>query len=303
MPSASALRLAAIAAAIMLLSGGCYFVPAFDYAAGRTSVPWFCNPTAPNSVTGPGMGTVNWYAGTTRAPLDGSNCQVVAAGFDQAKAYAEQYPTLGDAEDAGFLSSFAFIPGMGTHHGLGAISPELLADPSFDRFNPVIPNSIIDDVFDPARPEFLQYNGNGRDAVLVGMSYYVRTTNGLPPEGFPGNNDWWHHHPTLCLNPSTAQAVAVNTTDSQCSSRGGINVYLDDYYMLHIWVVDQLEYYADIHAPMHPCITSSGAIFDMDDPCHDSAGGASTGAAPAAVTSRDESPAAFCPIGQLAEPS
>lgn len=179
-------------------------------------MPWFCNPTAFNSVTGPGMGSVNFYA---------------------AKAYAKQYPTLGQAEAAGFRSTFGFIPGMGTHHGKGTFTPEMLADPNFDRQDPVIPDSIMDDVFDPARPEFLQYNGNGAGSVLVGMSYYVRTDTGRPPAGFAGNNDWWHHHPTLCFDPATARADGVNTTDQQCARMGGVNVHLDDYYMLHVWLV------------------------------------------------------------------
>jgi len=255
---------------LALLATGCeYFAEANDAQQAGGPVPWFCNPVAPNSVTGPGMGSVNWYAGTSRSAFDYETCKGVATNFDEAKAYAEQYPTLGSAEAAGFRSTFAFIPGMGTHHGLGSITPELLQDPTFDRHNPVIPNSVIDETFDPDQPEFLQYNGNGPNAVLVGMSYYVRTTNGLPPEGFPGNNDWWHHHPTLCVRPANAQAFAANTTDAQCTAQGGINLYMDDYYMLHVWLVDDLEYEADVHAPMHPCIKSTGAIFDMTNPCHD----------------------------------
>jgi hypothetical protein len=299
----SRIRLVTVALVVTVLSSGCqYWAMAHQYEEGTAPVPWFCNPTAPNSVTGPGMGSVNWYAGTVRSPLSPSQCLDVSTGLDEAKAYAEQYPTLGDAEDAGFISSFAFIPGMGTHHGQGTLSPELLADPDFDRFNPVIPGSIVDDVFDPTTPEFLQYNGNSRDSVLVGISYYVRTTTGLPPAGYPGNNDWWHHHPTLCLSPTTAQAIGVNTTDSQCTSRGGINVYLDDYYMLHIWVVDDLEYHNDIHAPMHPCIVSTGAIFDMSDPCHGTGSGTGGFQSAALATEAEaaDAPSAFCPIGQLA---
>ena len=264
------LRLVALVATMVLLASGCqYWGMAKTARDDGAPVPWFCDPVAPNSVTLTGMGTVNWYAGTTRDPLSYANCMSVGHQFDEAKAYAEQFPTLQDAVDGGFRSTFAFIPGMGTHHGLQSITPELLADPTFDRFNPIIPNSVIDDVFDPAQPEFLQYNGNGPTARLVGMSYYVRTDTGLPPEGFVGNNDWWHHHPTLCLDLTTAVASAPNISDSACASRNGVNVYLDDYYMLHVWVVDDLEYLADVHAPMHPCIKSTGAIFDMDDPCHD----------------------------------
>lgn len=265
------LRLVALVTVMALAAGGCeYLAQATNAEKNGTPVPWFCDPVAPNSVTGPGMGTVNFYAGVTRAPLDYATCKDMAVMFDEAKAYAEQYPTLGDAEAAGFRSTFAFIPGMGTHHGLGSFTPEQINDPSFDRFNPVFPEgSIIDDVFDPTQPEFLQYNGNGADAVLVGMSYYVRTDTGLPPEGFAGDNDWWHHHPTLCVRKTNAQAFSPNISDAQCTAAGGINVYLDDYYMLHVWLVDDLEYHADVHAPMHPCIKSGGAIFDMNDPCHD----------------------------------
>jgi hypothetical protein len=266
------LRLAALVATMAVAATGCqYWGMAKTASDNGEPVPWFCDPVAANSVTLPGMGFTNFYAGQTRAPLSSSQCLTVAHQFDEAKAYAEQFPTLGAAVDAGFDNTFNFIPGMGTHHGLDSISPELLADPTFDPLHPIIPNSIIDDVFDPAQPEFLQYNGNGRDAVLVGMSYYVRTDNGLPPEGFPGNNDWWHHHPTLCFRPATAQAFAAAISDSSCASQGGINVKMNDYYMLHVWLVDDLEYHDDVHAPMHPCIKSGGAIFDMNDPCHHSA--------------------------------
>jgi len=270
MLSARRLRSVVLLVAMAGFATGCeYYSQAFNAARDGEPVPWFCDPVAPNSVTGPGMGSVNFYAGVTRSPHDYDTCKTVAGQFDKAKAYAEQYPTLGAAEAAGFNSTFAFIPGMGTHHGLGSITPELLVDPTFDRHEPIIPDSIIDETFDPAQPEFLQYNGNGANAVLVGMSYYVRTDDGLPPEGFAGDNDWWHHHPTLCLAPATAQAFAANTTDAQCTSRGGVNLYMDDYYMLHVWLVDDLEYEADVHAPMHPCIKAGGAVFDMDDPCHD----------------------------------
>ena len=262
------LRSAACVLVLAVLASGCYYAEALTAATNGDPVPWFCHPTNFNSVTGPGMGTVNWYAGQTRSPLPYDTCKSVAAQMDLAKAYALEYPTLADAEDAEFTSTFPFISGMGTHHGRNAITPALLADPTFDRFNPIIPGSIIDDKFEPKRPEFLQYNGNEDDAVLVGMSYYVRTNTGLPPAGFAGNNDWWHHHLTLCLNPATAQARGVNTSESTCASQGGVNVYLDDYYMLHVWLVDGIEFENDVHAPFHPCIKSTGAIFDMDDPCH-----------------------------------
>lgn len=290
----------AAVATLALLASGCYTVQANYAADNNTPVPWFCNPIAPNSVTGPGMGTVNYYAGTTRAPLDYATCKQVATMFDQAKAYANRFPTLGDAKAAGMHNGFDFIPGMGTHTGF-TVTPEMLADPNFDPQDPIMPGSNIDGVFNPAEPEFLQYNGNSNDSVLVGLDYYVRTENGLPPAGFPGNNDWWHHHPTLCVRPNTGTAFNVNTTDQSCASQGGINLHMQKYFMVHVWLVDNLEYHADVHAPMHPCIKANGAIFDMNDPCHDSWMNDAANAPAAKVAQADET--TFCPIGRLAAPA
>jgi hypothetical protein len=132
-------RLAGAVAAFSMLASGCYYVDAFVAERDSTAVPWFCNPTAFNSVTGPGMGTTNWYAGTSRSALSYEDCKEVGLQFDQAQGYAAQYPTAVEAEAAGFRRTFNRIPGMGTHHGLDAITPELLADPNFDPLDPIIP--------------------------------------------------------------------------------------------------------------------------------------------------------------------
>lgn len=286
--------------ALALLSSGCYTLQAAVAERDGAAVPWFCDPIAANSVTGPGMGSVDFYAGVTRGPLPYDQCKTVGAMMDVGKAYAMSFPTLGDARAAGMHNGFDFIPGMGTHTGYG-FDPAMLNDPSFDPQDPIFPGTNVDDVFNAAEPEFLQYNGNGDDAVLVGYDYYVRTDDGLPPEGFPGDNDWWHVHPTLCANRTTGTAFAVNLTDTDCAGRGGINLHMQNYYMLHVWAAEDLEYHADVHAAMHPCIKSTGAIFDMGDACHQqfqAADAAPDGAVrTAAVPAADE--LLFCPIGRL----
>ena len=291
-------RLAAVAALLALISSGCYLAEVDDLvASGATEKPWYCNPVAPNSVTGPGMGTVNFYAGQTRSAYSWEDCRKLAGQMDQAKDFADNYPTLGDALDAGGRSSFVFLPGMGTHTGLETVTPELLANPDFDPLDPQWPGR-IDSTFKAREPEFLQYNGNTRDARLVGMSWYVRTEDGQPPAGFVGGNDWWHHHPRLCFNRTTAIITGVNQADSTCQAGNGVNLHTQNYYMVHLWVVDDLEYEGDVFAPQHPCIKSTGAIFDMDDPCHTSLLGG------AAATSRsgvpDEQSYGYCPLGSLA---
>ena len=92
----------------------------------------------------------------------------------------------------------------------------------------------------------------------------------------PGTGRWLRHEPIpVALAKEAIEAIVAESFH--------VNVYVDDYYMLHVWVVDDLEYHADVHAPMHPCIESTGAIFDMDDPCHDEWQGTS-GASAASLT-------------------
>ena len=162
------------------------------------------------------MGTVNFYAGQTRSALDWDSCKQLAKQMDQAHAYAMRYPTAGEAWAAGFRTTFTYLPGMGTHTGFQTVTPELLADPNFNPLDPIIPGDRSTARSTPGQPEFLQYDGNGADAKLIGMSWYVRTTTGQPPEGFAGRNDWWHHHPRLCFRKTDAIIIGVNGTDSLC---------------------------------------------------------------------------------------
>lgn len=293
------LRLVAVAAMLTVVCSSCYLVEVDALIdSDATEKPWYCNPIAPNSVTGPGMGSVDFYAGETREPLSWDECRTLAIQMDVAKGYAMKYPTLGDLEAAGGRTSFTFLPGMGTHSAFQTVTPELLADPDFDPHNPVWEGP-IDDVFHAQEPEFLQYNGNGPDAELVGMSWYVRTDDGQPPEGFVGDNDWWHHHPRLCFRSTDAIIIGVNQNDSTCANNGGVNLHTQNYYMVHLWVVDDLEYEADVFAPQHPCITSGGAIFDMDDPCHTSL--LPNGAASRSGDAPVPASAYYCPLARLAD--
>ncbi len=129
---------------------------------------------------GPAVGNVDWYSTIDKAPLAWDDCVRMSAQFDVAKQYAEQYPTRGQAEASGFREVTSFIPGMGTHHVKGGITPQMLADPAFvaTRQNPILDNHGLDNVFDPSKPEVMQYDGNGPDARLVGFDYYVRTNTG-----------------------------------------------------------------------------------------------------------------------------
>ena len=74
-------------------------------------VPWWCNSKEEIPVTtGPAVGTVDWYAGTHKAPLSWDDCVTMSANFDLAKSYAEKWPTEGQAEDDGCLEATRTSP-------------------------------------------------------------------------------------------------------------------------------------------------------------------------------------------------
>jgi hypothetical protein len=114
----------------------------------------------------------------------------------------------------------------------------------------------------------LQFDGNTTSAKLVGFDYYVRTSTGLPPAGFAGNNDWWHIHPWICFRKTDATMIGFNQSDATCNASNGINVNMSNYYMLHVWVIDDMRYVPDVFAGMMPCISGGTAIHDPSDMCH-----------------------------------
>jgi hypothetical protein len=266
-------KLGAIALAAMVLSSCAYLNRATQAEESGGATPWWCNPTEEIPVTeGPAAGSVDYYAGTHKAPLNWNQCKALSVQFDIARGYALQWPTAGAAEAAGFRMATPYVGGMGTHHIKGGITPEMLADPSFNRLNPILDDAGLDATWDPTRPEVLQYDGNGPDAKLVGFDYYVRTDTGQPPAGFDGNNDWWHIHPMICFRKTDAHMIAFNTSDANCTAQNGINVNMANYYMLHVWVLDDMTFEPDVYAGMIPCISNGTAIHDPNDPCHTTRG-------------------------------
>ena len=267
-------KLLVIAVVVVVATSGCaYYRAAVQAHDEGGPAPWWCDPTEEIPVTdGPAAGTVDWYAGTHKAALPWDQCETLSAQIDVAKRYAEQWPTKGQAEADGFREMTGYVPGMGTHHVRGGITPALLNSPTFNRLNPILDSVGLDDKFAPAKPEVLQFDGGGANAKLVGFDYYVRTTTNLPPAGFPGNNDWWHHHPWICHRKTDAAMIAFNVSDTACTNQGGINVNLSNYYMLHVWVLDDMTFEPDVFAGMMPCIFGGTAIHDPDDPCHTTRG-------------------------------
>jgi hypothetical protein len=214
--------------------------------------PWFCvSKGAGGSHGHAGDGLADdYYAGKVKGELSWEDCATVADFLDKAWASVSRYPTRGDALAANGGQAVQFVPGLGTHD----IVPGLSA--------------IQTDAPDPAHPFFLQYDGEGPDAPLAGMSWFVIRGEAGPPTGLPGDNDWWHQHKTLCFKNGTRGTVLGNEiSDEECARRGGTNRPLPSAWMLHAWIVPGYEDQYDVFSGAYNCVRGTGPYAPTEDPC------------------------------------
>jgi hypothetical protein len=155
-----------------------------------------------------------------QAPIDQQTRTELQAQQVQARGAAAKYPTVADAEAAGYRKSTGFVTCIGAHYTNTALAVK----------------------FDPAAPSELLYDGTSSDSKIVGLSYLVYHPGGAP-DGFAGPNDHWHQHNTnggLCLKGGLVVGGEAST-DQQCQAAGGAKTELKDIWMLHDWVVPGWE--------------------------------------------------------------
>lgn len=237
---------------------------------------WWCNA----AVADPGPHLAPHYPGIKKAQLSEKDCGQLSTSLEAALEYASQWRTVGDAHAAGFHHAGNYVPGWGSHLlALDGFDPTIVAAEDFDRDDPSFPGSPFDAAFDPERPTFLQYAGDEPDSELVGLTWYLRSEGGKPPEGFPGSNDMWHVHESLCIANDSFQVLLDNSSKEECEAASGINVKLGNYWMLHAWVVPGYEYVPDPFGDLHPCLGVDGPA-DPSDPCWEVAEGIRSAAPP-----------------------
>ena len=154
----------------------------------------------------------------TQAALDGQ--------LELSRQVARQYPTVADAEAAGYRRAGPYSPGLGAHYIKMGL-PEVNADGVLDREDLLHPLAII-------------YDGTAPDSQVAGFMYYSMSKT--EPQGFAGPNDVWHYHERLCLKFGPSGQIDApfgadrEATDAQCAAAGGSIVPVTQW-MAHVWSV------------------------------------------------------------------
>lgn len=155
-----------------------------------------------------------------------------AAQLVEGRGVAVRYATVADAEAAGYRKITLYYPKLGAHY---------------------IKLGLIDSAFDVAAPEMLLYDGTDPASKIVGLSYYVRSTDA--PEGFAGSHDHWHRHLGLCIDPRQVLVVGgSDTTDEECRRLGGQKFPGTDGWMVHAWVVPGWESARGVFSSENPAL-------------------------------------------------
>lgn len=179
-------------------------------------------PATAASSTTPAANTMGGHVGPQawHAMTDQKQCDALEAELALARDTALKYPTVADAERAGWSRVTGYVPGIAAHY---------------------MNFSIVDGEFDITKPEMLLYDGSEPDSRIVGLSYFIRQEGAVEPtQGFTGNNDSYHRHLGLCV--SGAGVIGDSTTSKEdCEKMGGSKADGTDGWMNHAWVVPGCE--------------------------------------------------------------
>jgi hypothetical protein len=151
---------------------------------------------------------------------DPAECEQLATELERAREIAVSFPTVATAEAAGYRKITNYYPGIAAHY----INPDH-----------------VDDEFDLDHPEMLLFDGDGPNAGMVGLSYYLVTDGQeAPTAGFTGPNDHYHRHVGLCFRDGVVVAGS-NASEEECAAEGGNQGDGLPGWMNHVWIVPGCE--------------------------------------------------------------
>jgi hypothetical protein len=165
---------------------------------------------------------------------DRADCDRLARDLRQARQVAARYPTAADALEAGYRKITNYYPGIAAHY---------------------IRTDYVDGEFEIAEPEMLLYDGDGRRAGMVGLSYLIQKEGDEEPSvGFTGPNDHYHRHVGLCFRNGVVVAGS-NSTEEECARAGGRKGLGFNGWMSHVWIVPGCESDWGVFSGANPALT------------------------------------------------
>lgn len=166
----------------------------------------------------------------------------------------KKYPTVKDAEAAGYRRAGPFIPGLGTHF-VGGKS---------NRTGTMTDDEIL-------HPSTIIYDGAKPESPIAGFMYISTAvrSNTTEPEGFAGPNDHWHYHTGICLTRGANGAMEAlgfdgSITQETCKSKAG-NWVATTQYLLHVWTVPGFSNPLGVFGHANPALTCGDGTYYTDD--------------------------------------
>jgi len=187
-------------------------------------------------------------------PLDPTTQSALQHELTLAREVAMHYPTVADAEAAGWRRAGPFAPGLGAHY----------FKYSGNDGSGYVPNGAMTDD-NVLHPTSLIYDGTQPTSRIAGLMYLG---SGLGfPEGFAGGNDIWHFHTDVCIVMKngvidTPFGADTTVTKPMCDGVGG---FLDNRtpYMLHAWVVPGYDSPQGVFSHLDEAITCHDGTYHV----------------------------------------
>jgi hypothetical protein len=152
------------------------------------------------------------------------------------------YPTVKEAEAAGYHMVTTYVPCIGAH---------------YINFRYMVGK------FDYAHPAMLLYDGTNPDSKMLGLSYALLGDPNRPPDAFDGRAPFHKHNKNggLCIKGAVVVGAEA-TTAATCAARGGHKVKLDNLWMMHMWIADGWPSSWGLFSSEHPDL--GGAIGNIN---------------------------------------
>ena len=186
-------------------------------------------------------------------PLDAATRAELTRQIAVTQEVAKQYPTVADAEAAGYHRAGPYSPGLGAHYirptGPGLNTDGIMTDAALRE-----PLAIIYAGTDPTSP-------------IAGFMYYSMAPN--EPQGFAGPNDFWHYHTNVCLKMGAdggfdAPFGADSDVPAELCTRAGGQVLQQTQWMVHVWSVPGWESQQGLFGEVNPALTCpDGTYYEL----------------------------------------